>query len=208
MRTFLLLTSMLTLCSCSAGLRFNHDKVATLDLHQFKSTEYVNLLDEPFRTSNTVTADGKYKHAWYYSALRDYLIGNVSRRTLLLEFKDEELNAYLYMSSFDSDKTQLDLPKVDQIKIGISSKNDLLSLLGKPSGKALCPSVWGEFKDRCAKASEVWAWMKIDKQARFCESTIVVANHCLLHSIPLVLLSILKRLKTIKEYLCPLTPSS
>jgi hypothetical protein len=163
MRTSFLLFLALFLCSCSAGLRFNHDKVAALELRQLRSTEYVNLFDEPFRTSNTVTADGKYKHAWYYSAIRDYLIGNVSRRTLLLEFKDDELNAYLYTSSFDTDRTQIDLSKVDRIKIGASSKNDLLPLLGKPSGKALCPSVWGEFKDKCAKASEVWAWMKIDK---------------------------------------------
>jgi hypothetical protein len=81
----------------------------------------------------------------------------------LPEFKDDELNAYLYSSSFDPDKTRIDLTKVDRIKIGLSTENDLLSLLGKPSGKALCPSALGEYKDKCAKDSEVWAWMEIGK---------------------------------------------
>jgi hypothetical protein len=142
---------------------FNHNKFSDLDLHKMRSTEYTDTFGEPFRTTNLTTSDGKYKQVWYHSSIRDYLVGNVSRRNLLLEFKDDELNAYIYASSFDEDKTQIDLTKVDQIKIGTSSKNDIFTLLGKPYGKAICPSVLVDFKDNCAKATEIWAWLKFDK---------------------------------------------
>ena len=53
--------------------------------------------------------------------------------------------------------------KVDLIKIGTSTKNDVLTLIGKPYGKALCPSMLGFYKDMCPKASEIWAWSQFEK---------------------------------------------
>lgn len=155
----------LFLCSCSSGVMFNHKKASELDLQQIRSDQYIAIFGEPFRTTNLVTSDGKYKYVWYYSELRDhFIIGNVARRTLLLEFKDDQLNGYLYGSSFDDDKTLVDLSKVNMTKIGKSTKDDVISLLGKPSGKALCPSALRDFKDSCSKASEIWAWWQFEKK--------------------------------------------
>jgi hypothetical protein len=161
MRIFLITITML-LCSCTAGLMFNYNKAADLDLYQLKSTEYTDLFGAPLRSTNMTTGDGKYKHVWYYSSSKA-LSSRVSRRTLFLEFKDDQLNAYVYASSFDIDKTRADLLKVDHISIGTSTKSDVLTLMGKPYGKALCPSLLGDYKDKCTKPKEIWAWIEFDK---------------------------------------------
>ncbi len=68
------------------------------------------------------------------------------------------MNAYLYNSSFSSDKTAVDLSKAENIKIGMS-KDDVLAIMGKPHAKALCPTQMYDLKDNCAKAKEVRGWM-------------------------------------------------
>lgn len=95
------------------------------------------------------------------------LLGKASMRNLLLEFKDDQLNAFSYVSSFDIDKTHVDLLKAEQIKVGTSTKDDMLQLFGKPQAKALCPSLLSNFQDKCAKVTEIWAWNEFDNPRSF-----------------------------------------
>jgi outer membrane protein assembly factor BamE (lipoprotein component of BamABCDE complex) len=53
----------------------------------------------------------------------------------------------------------VDISKVDNVKIGLSTRDDVISVLGKPYGKAFCPSQLADFKDSCTKAKEVWGWV-------------------------------------------------
>ena len=166
MRLLFLGLPLLLLCSCVTGHNFNYDKTSSLDLHQLKSTEYAGLFGEPYKTYTKTTREGKYRQVWFHQSSKAFF-GKVSRRNLILEFKDDQLNSFVYASSFDIDKTRVDLSKINQIKIGVSTKNELLTVMGKPYGKALCPSLLRDFKDRCANANEVWTWVEFDKTQSF-----------------------------------------
>jgi hypothetical protein len=162
LRFSLISLTLLLVCSCTSGLTFKHDKIPALDLHSVKQSDYTDLFGDPFRTVDVTTSDGRYQQVWFYKAFQPFL-GNASRRDLLLEFKNDQLNGYFFVSSFDVDKTKVDLTKVAQIKIGTSTKSDVLSLFGKPGGKTLCPSQLPVFKDKCTKPTEIWAWFEVNK---------------------------------------------
>lgn len=149
------------LSGCTSGFQFNHEGVADLDLHKVKKSEYMQIFGDPFKITNMLVGGDKYQIAWYHFGFRPFF-RNTSVRNLLLEFKNDELNAYMYASSFKSDKTRVDISKVDSIKIGISTRDDVLSLLGKPYAKAYCPSQLVDFKDNCTKAKEVWEWLAFE----------------------------------------------
>lgn len=146
------------LSACTSGYQFKSERFADLDLHKVKEAEYAGIFGEPFKTTNMVVSGDKYQIVMYLFGFRTFL-RNPSARYLFIEFRNEELNAYIYASSFNSDKTNVDISKVDNIKIGISTKDDVLTFLGNPYGKAFCPSQLQDFKDNCAKAQEVWEWI-------------------------------------------------
>ncbi len=75
---------VLLLCSCSAGIMFNHEKATELDLHQMRVSDYQNIFGEPYRAGNVINGNGTYREVWYHSSRREFLIGNVSRRNLFL----------------------------------------------------------------------------------------------------------------------------
>ncbi|HXY55225.1 MAG TPA: hypothetical protein VEM40_11215 [Nitrospirota bacterium] len=165
MRNLLIAAPLLVLTSCvvSDGHNFDFSNVPKLGLHQMKDTEYNNIFAEPWREEKTTTGDAKFDNVKYYYASGNTFSGRGSVRILLLEFKDGQLNAYDYASSFDEDKTHIDLAAVNKIKIGVSTKEDVLIALGKPHGKALCPSEIAIFMDKCDKAIEIWGWGEYEK---------------------------------------------
>ena len=42
-----------------------------------------------------------------------------------------------------------------------------MSLLGKPHGKALCPSMQADYKDKCKNGTEIWSWSSMNKLSTF-----------------------------------------
>jgi hypothetical protein len=68
-------------------------------------------------------------------------------------------------SSFNEDKTKLDLKNLGKLRAGLGklTKDDVLQMVGKPNSKALCPSMIDEFKEKCAKNTEVWGWYMRDR---------------------------------------------
>jgi len=154
---------MLPSCAVSEGHNFDFSNISKLDLHQMKDTEYNNLFAEPWREERTTSGDATFDNIKYFYASGNTYSGRGSVRILLLEFKDGQLNAYDYASSFDEDKTRIDLTNVKKVKIGVSTKEDVLIALGKPHGKALCPTEIENFKDKCGKAPEIWGWGEYQK---------------------------------------------
>ena len=63
-------------------------------------------------------------------------------------FDDQILVGYDFVSSFKSDNTDFDSAKVSEIKEGISTRADVISLLGVPAGRYVYPMV----KDRDGEA--------------------------------------------------------
>ncbi|HAM51890.1 MAG TPA: hypothetical protein DCP92_14830 [Nitrospiraceae bacterium] len=165
MRNLLIAAPLLMLASCavSDGHNFDFSHISKLDLHQMKDTEYNDLFAEPWREEKTTTGYARFDNVKYYYASENTFSGRGSVRILLLEFKDGQLNAYDYASSFDDDKTRIDLTNVSKVKIGVSTKEDVLIALGKPHGKALCPTEITGFKDKCDRVSETWGWGQYER---------------------------------------------
>jgi hypothetical protein len=157
--SLLALIFALTISGCvTGGHQFNHGRVADLDLHKIKKSEYTGIFGEPLKITDLYAGGDKYQIVWYNNVY-DYIAGPLYARNLWLEFKNEELNGYVYLSNFSDDKTDVNISKIDAVKIGVSTKDDVVSLLGKPNGKAFCPSHLAGFKDNCSKTKEVWGWL-------------------------------------------------
>ncbi len=161
MKIIPVLVTFIAVTACTAGLQFNYEKVNDLDLDRIKQSEYVDIFGTPYQTTNMNVSGDKYQIAWYHYGVRPILV-KAEIRNLLLEFKQEHLNGYIYASSIKNDKTRIDISKVDKIQVGTSTKNDVLTLLGRPYGKAHCPTQLNDFKDGCGRAKEVWGWMMFD----------------------------------------------
>ena len=157
-RKLAILQCALILSSCAtAPKRFNYTSVPALELGQLKVSEYPDRFGKPTLVGRKITAEGSFDVARF----RD--VKGTSGRELVLEFKEDVLNAFFYTSSFAEDRTNADLTKTDQLKVGTSTKEDVARILGRPQGKARCPTVLRDFKDSCDKGKEIWAWTAADR---------------------------------------------
>jgi hypothetical protein len=165
--SLLLLAGSTFLSGCaSVGHNFNYTAAATLDLGKMQASDAKSLFGgKPDATTQTITADGKFEVSRYSYAFAD--MGSARARTVIVEFKNGRLNAYVYLSSFDKEQSPIDLEKVGQIKEHQSTKSEVLNILGKPNGKALCPSTLDDFKKRCETCTEVWTWQGMSSLSTF-----------------------------------------
>jgi hypothetical protein len=155
------------LCGCaSVGHSFNNTAAENLDIGQMQSSDYRSVFGKkPVATALTTTADGRFEVARYSYAFAD--LGTAKARILILEFKDGKLNAFVYLSSFDEHQTHVPFDKINEISSRVSTKTDVLKVLGKPNGKALCPSTLEDFKGKCEKCVEIWTWQTMSSISTF-----------------------------------------
>lgn len=146
------------------GYDFKHSNVSGLELRQLKSPQHLLRFGLPRISERTTTPDGNYEIVKYEYGEAD--MNFIAMRRLMLEFKNGDLNAYLYMSSFANNEINFDAYKASAIKTGSSSKADVLAILGTPHGKAECPSLLPDFKQKCDKGSECWAWVSMPRVVR------------------------------------------
>ena len=146
----------------SVGSKFSLKSADALELRQLKSADYVRLFGNPVTKETKTTTDGKFEIAKYVYAFAD--LGTARSRVLFLEFRNGDLNAFIYSSSFTEDKTKAEGGDVETLKAGIGrlGQSDALAALGKPHGRALCPSMLQDYKDRCGKGAEIWAWVTME----------------------------------------------
>ncbi|HEY5909985.1 MAG TPA: hypothetical protein VJA21_05215 [Verrucomicrobiae bacterium] len=153
-------------CGCaSVGKDFKYQGAGSLELKQTRSSDYQALFGKPNSVEMKETSEGKFELVRYLYAYAD--MGSARSRVLDMEFRDGTLNSYHYLSSFDKDKTTVNADQLKQIQRGVSKKEDVLQLLGKPHGKALCPSYDADFKDKCGKGAEIWLWTVMGKASTF-----------------------------------------
>lgn len=147
---------MIVLTGCASfGHQFNYQAAAGLELGQTRISEYKQIFGrEPESSGAFKTTGGIVTVTGYsYSSAN---AGTVRVRRLVLEFKNGLLNAYNYASSFEDNKTELPSDQINRIQKGVSTKTDVLSVLGKPHGQGNCPSFI--FKFPCRDGKEVWKW--------------------------------------------------
>ena len=124
------------------------------------SAKYATMFGEPVNTMTNDTVDGKFKLIRYQYASAN--LATARSRLLDLEFRNDSLNSYIYISSFDDDKTIANTEQLSQVKRGTSKNSDIFKILGKPQGMALCPSTHPDFKDKCNKGTQIWKWVVME----------------------------------------------
>ena len=166
-RRFIFCISMIAAMSgcASVGKNFKHQNISQIDLGDNTALEYRTIFGKPNATSRVTNSDRDFEHVRFLYAKANLAVAQ--SRLLDLEYRNGVLNAYYHISSFNDDRTNVDTTKWDEIKSGQSTKDQLLSLLGEPHGKALCPSTHADFKDRCKTGKEIWAWASMSKLSTF-----------------------------------------
>lgn len=161
-----LMALAILLCGCaSVGKEYNYRRVTSLELGKTRSSDYQTIFGKPEAVEEKQTADGKFEFARYAYAFAD--MGTARVRILFLEFRDGTLNSYLYMSTFDEDKTSVKTSQLQRVERGSSKMSEVRRILGKPQGMARCPSHSADFKDWCEKGAEVWLWAAMEKVPTF-----------------------------------------
>ncbi len=151
------------LCSCATIGHDFHPDLNAFALGKLKIEDCKRMLGEPVSESEKISVKERYEVLNYHFGQN--ALGSVRSRILIVEFKDGKLNAYVFTSSFDKDKTTVDLSKVDQLRneVGKLTRDDIIAALGQPDGKALASSTLPDFKDQSTQGTEVWAWFVVDR---------------------------------------------
>ncbi len=156
-----LLSLLLFLSGCMTyGREFNFQNIDKLVLGETQKAEYENLFGKPITVDSRKDPESEFETVSYAYGAANFSTGRI--RTLLMEYKNGVLNAYRYISSFQEDRTLADVPLFDQIEIG-QKKEDVERLLGKPSGKALCPTLLEIYSEHCNFGKEVWSWNSVSE---------------------------------------------
>jgi hypothetical protein len=163
-----LLLAACILAGCvSIGESFKTGGVQGLELGQLRSSDYAAIFGKPTYVVRTNTANGEYEVDRYGYARANP--GNSSVRMLDLEFKNGGLNAFYYLSSFSEDETKADSDSAKKLAAG-QTKEEVLRIMGRPAGKALCPTTLVDFKEQFGKVrngTEIWAWCYIKRLVTF-----------------------------------------
>lgn len=146
----------------TAGHSFRNEAVSSLELGQLKSSECrATFGTHPSATSQELKDEGKFEVVRYTYASANP--GTAQGRTLIVEFKNDTLNAFIYVSSFSDDRTLTSFDKASQIVKHVTTKDGVLNLLGKPCGKALSPCTLNDYKNRFGSGVEIWTWQAVSK---------------------------------------------
>jgi hypothetical protein len=159
----LALCPLVFFCSCAVvGHKFEAPSAEQLEFGKLTPAAAITAYGKPEVKTDTVNSDGSFEVYKYTYAENG--VGSVNARQLLLEFKEGKLNAYYFWSTFDKDKTKVDMAGVEKLKAGVGklTKDEVMALAGKPNAKGLCPTVLTDLKDKCPKNTEVWGWLRTD----------------------------------------------
>ncbi|MFH2057629.1 MAG: hypothetical protein ABIJ59_01865 [Pseudomonadota bacterium] len=154
-----LLSIFMLLNGCATvGRSFHFQNIPQLKIGEFNIEDCQEVFGKPHKVAKVINANGQYDVKQYLHASAN--IGTATARVLVLEFLDGKLNAYNFLSSFDEDRTLFNSENMPQIIQGKSTKNDVLQIMGKPNGMAMCPSILDDYKNRCGsgKVVEIWIW--------------------------------------------------
>jgi SmpA/OmlA family protein len=116
----------------------------TLVLGQTSRQEILQRLGTPYR-EGTVTKNGKQLQTMTYAFATS---GGTPARSGVnptrgqgFYFFDDKLSGYDFSSSWKEDQTDFDAAKLSAIKKGVSTRDDVVRLIGRPGGKYAYPLI-------------------------------------------------------------------
>ncbi|MBP7051952.1 MAG: hypothetical protein KBE65_13135 [Phycisphaerae bacterium] len=180
-----LLGSLAVSCSCAAttGRSFQMSAVEALDLGQARDQIDLARLGAQSFGETRMTPQGRCELVGrYYQYVTSF---SVTGCAVVLEFRNDRLNGFHFISERREDRTTVDLAHAETLEseTGRLTKDDVLSLLGKPHGKVLMPTImpWYEELSLTPNVAEIWGYNNAPARQRFgkfagfiCANTIFV----------------------------------
>lgn len=157
---FTLVTILIISCA-SAGKMFNYQNRTQLVVGETTLNQAIQYIGKPDSQETKSNKDGDFtiiKYSYAYAKQ-----SGVSVRLLWMEFKNDTLNAKIFNSGFKEDNTDFNYDSYKKIKVNESTKQDVLTIIGEPTGIANCPSSLLDFSTKCASATNVWFWLYTSK---------------------------------------------
>jgi outer membrane protein assembly factor BamE (lipoprotein component of BamABCDE complex) len=136
---FLCFLSLLSGCA-SVGTNFPSKNIHEIRIGVSKSS-VIELLGQPHEKS-VVLREGVELEAfeYLYATASSVAFTRPKVRSFSVEFLNESVNGYSFISSFSEDNTDFDIEGRKKLQIGESTKEDVRNALGEPSGMALLPT--------------------------------------------------------------------
>jgi len=163
--TLAVLAIPLLFCSCitTVGHKMNLQEIASLTLNEPMTKA------DAYRRFGSPREEGVSTNGFlglrYFHLFKNF-DSPARLRLLQIETKNDRLNSFIYLSSYPEDATKARWIHLNSIKKGIT-KDDILSLLGKPCGRSLCPSKMDEFEGICDKGTEIWYWGELSEDQAY-----------------------------------------
>jgi hypothetical protein len=147
----------------SAGKSFRYENRNQLKIGSTTTSEAKAKIGNPTKIENASNKNGEFKVYTYSYAFATSYVATV--RVLFLEFRNDTLNGKVYNSCFSKeDNTDFKADEIKTIKAGISTKADLVNLIGEPSGFAHFPTTLKDFESlKCENVSYYLSWIYTKK---------------------------------------------
>ncbi len=147
-RLLVVLTITLFLVGCGKGNNFvrleNHDlSLGTTTYESIKDQMGAPQQEVPFTTNNKQFKLIEYQYRITARVQGDSNVSiypeTITKRDQSFFFYEGVLVGYQYRSTFKADHTNFDERKASEIKIGVSTREEVVALLGQPVGKNIYP---------------------------------------------------------------------
>ena len=149
----------------SYGKKFIYYPKMPIFLGNTTKSQILKFFGEPYESKSFTNKDGVFERLYYlFMSSSGFLgLGETRGRFFNLEFKESKLNGYSYISNFSEEGAELDEEMYKKISVGVS-KDSIVKILGKPTGKSFCPSYLTYFNEICEDSNnckEIWLWSNI-----------------------------------------------
>ncbi len=163
---------MLAIAGCaSVGKSFNYQNRNSILLGKTTNKQSVTLLGKPKSIRTEGNTYGNFTQNIYSFAHANP--SGSAARMFILEFKNDTLNGKVYNSGFKEDITSFPIDSANNIKVGVTTIEEVERYLGQPSGKAFHPTALGDFKElKCDRANTYYSWIHTCKSHGYDTSTI------------------------------------
>lgn len=143
MKSIVMRLLALALIGC-AGSNFVRPNTDALKLGQTTYVQIVQQFGQPRREGTVLKNDRTVRAIFYaYAALggEGLHAGVVPARGMTYYFSNDVLVGYTFVSSWKEDNTDFDEKKIDMITKGKSTRPEVITLMGKPSGYYAYPLI-------------------------------------------------------------------
>ena len=152
-------------CAVTRGVKYDFTSILKISVGTTTKSQVEQLLGKPLRTSTQkgdISESTIYCYGYFSFPPRISNINRNSEKNLNIEFVRDTVNAYYSSNSFEENSSDFNAELRNQIITDKSSKQDVIALLGQPTGIFNLPSQmlanmaeqWR--KTQCTGAKQCW----------------------------------------------------